>query len=284
MTRISVTEDGEPFREKFQEMNAEIDRIKKVYRLRKEKRIYWSLFRPEVHFLDFELQRKYMQAFKLCGVTQENVSTKKLLDAGCGSGKWLRWFQDLGFRQLFGVDILDQEINESRQLNPGINFHNASISALPFEDNYFDFIILSEVFSSILDKRLIEDSARELFRIIAYGGGIFFNDNTNTRIEKTKIDGEHYLRCIKKEDLVKLFPDAQINFSFFLVNPFFTGVLTSIINRGLFRSILRKTPFRNKMIDHQKVLMLKFPYCLVEIAKHFNFLNIHIFAIIRKIK
>ncbi len=264
-------------------MNNEIDRIKKVYRLRKEKGIHWSLFRPEVHFMDFELQRKYMQAFKLCGIAEENVGAKKLLDAGCGSGRWLRWFQDLGLKQLFGVDIRDQEINEAQKLNPSINFYNASISSLPFEDNYFDFIILSEVYSSILDDRLIEDSAKELFRILAPGGAIFFNDNTKTKVEKTKIDGENYLRCIKREDLVKLFPDAQINFSFFLVNPFFTGVLTSIINRGLANSILRKVSFKNKS-DKQKVLMLKFPYFFVEIAKHFDFLNIHIFAIIRKIK
>lgn len=263
-------------------MNTEIDRIKQVYRLRKEKGIYWSLFRPEVHFMDFELQRQYMRAFKLCGLTEENIGTKKILDAGCGNGRWLRWIQDLGFRQLFGVDIRDQEINEARQLNPGINFYNTSISSLPFEDNYFDFIILSEVFSSILEDRLIEDSTKELLRVLAPGGAIFFNDNTKTKIEKAKIDGENYLRCIKKEDLVKLFPDSKINFSIFLVNPFFTGALTSIINRGLIKSIFRKTLFFNRAFDKQKVLMIKFPYCFVEMIKHFNFLNIHIFAIIKK--
>lgn len=265
-------------------MSTEIERIKKVYRLRKEKGIYWSLFRPEVHFMDFELQRQYMQAFKLCGITEENVSTKKLLDAGCGGGRWLRWFQDLDFRQLFGVDILDQEINEARQLNPSINFYNASISALPFEDNYFDFVILSEVFSSILDNRLIEDSAKELFRILAPGGAIFFNDNVKTKVEKTKIDGEHYLRCIKKEDSVKLFPGSQTNFSFFLVNSLLTGAITSIINRGILKSILRKMSFIKKFFAGQNVLMLKFPYCLVEIIKYFGFLNTHIFAIIKKVK
>lgn len=263
-------------------MSNEIDRIKKVYRLRKERGIFWSLFRPEVHFMDFELQRQYLRAFKICGVTEENIGTKKLLDAGCGSGRWLRWFQDLGFRQLFGADIRDQEINEARQLNPGINFCNASISSLPFEDNYFDFIILSEVFSSILEDRLMEDSAKELLRVLASGGAILFNDNNKKAVEKAKIEKEHYLRYVKKEDLVKLFPSSQIHFLSFLVNPSFTGALTSVVNRGLFNSIFRRMPFVGKNFDKHKVLMLKFPYCLVEMFKHFNFFNIHIFAVIRK--
>jgi len=265
-----------------QMISNEIDRIKKVYRLRKERGIFWSLFRPEVHFMDFELQRQYLRAFKICGVTEENIGRKKILDAGCGGGRWLRWFQDLGFRQLFGVDIRDQEINEARQLNPGINFYNASISSLSFEDNYFDFVILSEVFSSILEDRLIEDSAKELLRVLAPGGAILFNDNNKKSVENTKINGEHYLRCIKKEDLDKLFPNSQIYFLSFLVNPSLTGALTSVVNRGLFNSIFRRMPFVGKNFNQQKALMIKFPYCLVEMLKHFNAFNIHIFAVIRK--
>lgn len=263
-------------------MITETERIKRIYRLREEKGVFWSLFRPEVHFMDFELQRKYMQAFKICGLSEENVGAKKLLDAGCGGGRWLRWFQDLGFRQLFGVDIRDEEINNARQLNPGINFRNSGISSLPFEDSYFDFIILSEVFSSILDDSLIEVSAKELFRVLAPGGAILFNDNSSKAVDKTKIDGENYLRHIKKEYLIKLFPDSEIRFSYFLVNPFFTGALTSIINRGIINSVLRKTPFLNAAFDKRQVSMIKFPYCLAELLKHFSFLKIHIFAIIRK--
>ena len=265
-------------------MKSEVSRIQEVYRQRKEKGIGWSIFDPEVHFMYFELQRKYMETFKLCGVDKKNISQKKILDAGCGDGKFLRWLQDLGFESLFGIDVQDQEIINAQRINPSINFLSGSISNLPFESNYFDFVILSEVFSSILDDRMLSESANEIFRVLSPGGAVIFHDNTRPETTSAKLEGKSYLRHIDKNVLKRLFPQAEINYSYCLVNPLFTGALASVINRGVLNSIFRKIPFLKKASGEKPVLMLRFPYCLAEMLKYFNFLNIHIFAVIQKPK
>lgn len=265
-------------------MNSEVERIREVYRQRKEKGISWSVFSPEVHFLNIELQRKFLRAFKLIGINEKSVGFKKLLDAGCGSGRWLKWFQDLGFKDLSGVDILDEEIINAKGNNPNISFNLASISSLPFSDNYFDIVVLSEVLSLILDEKTRKDSARELLRVTAAGGAIILNDTRKFLFWEPKIKRKPYLRPIKKNDLINLFPEAEINLSSFMVDPFLTGMLTSVINRGILNSLLRKTPVLRRRIKDKQVLMLQYPYCLVEIIKYLGFLNTHIFAIIRKPK
>jgi ubiquinone/menaquinone biosynthesis C-methylase UbiE len=63
---------------------------------------------------------------------------KKLLEDGCGTGHWSRFFSECGF-EVTGVDISERMINIARSKGiPNSSFQIANGHSLPFEDNSFD--------------------------------------------------------------------------------------------------------------------------------------------------
>src|SRR5829696_5922753 len=61
---------------------------------------------------------------------------KRILDVGCGAGKPLLRFLQYGAQpeNLFGVDLLEDEVNVARELAPHLHFEVADARQLPFED------------------------------------------------------------------------------------------------------------------------------------------------------
>lgn len=74
-----------------------------------------------------------------------DLSGKKVLDIGCGSGHSLKWCGDNGASELWGIDISSRQIeNAARYLNE--NGYKAKLSDSPMEEmgelprNYFDVV------------------------------------------------------------------------------------------------------------------------------------------------
>jgi len=65
---------------------------------------------------------------------------KKILDAGCGFGKYSRFLIEKGFEPL-GVDLSEQLLEYARKDVPKGKFEKVDISDLPYTDNSFDGII-----------------------------------------------------------------------------------------------------------------------------------------------
>ncbi|MFZ5424783.1 MAG: class I SAM-dependent methyltransferase [Patescibacteria group bacterium] len=94
----------------------------------------------------------------------------KILDMGCGEG-----FYSMIFDQLFDVEVTavdyDEEIlSMAREwLNNAtkVTLMQGDITNLPFEDNYFDKIVCTEVLEHIPDD---VKAAKELFRVLKPGG------------------------------------------------------------------------------------------------------------------
>jgi len=67
-----------------------------------------------------------------------NTEGKKLLEIGCGTGHWSRFFNQCGF-EVTGLDISETMINTARQKNiPNVSFYAGDGHSLPFQDNTFD--------------------------------------------------------------------------------------------------------------------------------------------------
>ena len=75
---------------------------------------------------------------------------KTVLDYGCGSGYGTSMLSE-HFGQVYGVDVSENAINfcNSNFKSKNLNFHLLDTSVQPFEDNYFDNIISSQVFEHI---------------------------------------------------------------------------------------------------------------------------------------
>ena len=90
-----------------------------------------------------------------------DVGSQKVLDAGCGPAVLTRLLLDLGHR-VTAVDVSENMIELARQTvgkeNDHVNFHQADVADLPFEDAGFDMIISRYVVWTLPDpvKVLIE--------------------------------------------------------------------------------------------------------------------------------
>lgn len=68
------------------------------------------------------------------------VSGEKVLDLGCGNGRFIEFFKKQGI-EYFGVDNSERLIEIAKKRHPEGNFQVADSFNLPFPDNFFDKII-----------------------------------------------------------------------------------------------------------------------------------------------
>lgn len=98
---------------------------------------------------------------------------KSILDAGCGRGFYVKTVSFFDFPQkITGIDIQDIYVKKAQKItrdDSRISVQKASIYALPFKDNSFDFIINSEVLEH-LDNDV--KAINELHRVLKKDGVI----------------------------------------------------------------------------------------------------------------
>jgi SAM-dependent methyltransferase len=106
------------------------------------------------------------------------LADKRLLDVGCGTGKALIGFIEFGARpdNLYGIDLLEEQIEVARQLGPHLNFQVADATHLPFDDGFFDIAFALTTFSSMLDHEQRVRAAAEMQRVVAPSGAILWYD------------------------------------------------------------------------------------------------------------
>lgn len=90
---------------------------------------------------------------------------RRLLDAGCSSGYATRFFAEK-CPETYGIEISD-DVEIARQRYPHIRFHRGGLESTPFEDNFFDVIIMSDVLEHVDNEQRALD---EMYRILKPGG------------------------------------------------------------------------------------------------------------------
>lgn len=96
------------------------------------------------------------------------TESKKVLDAGCGVG---RYIYNLSKKdpngRYWGVDLGQSNIAEASKNFPGINFQEMSVEDLKFPDSFFDTIISRDVLEHVDNP---EKTVSEMTRVMAPGG------------------------------------------------------------------------------------------------------------------
>lgn len=105
----------------------------------------------------------------------------RILDAGCGSGGFLRWALERGpFEQVAGVDISRQAIELAAIRVPEAELQAAPVWDLPFESGWFDLIALNDVLQHVPDAE-VGRSLRELRRVLRREGALLVRTNGSRR-------------------------------------------------------------------------------------------------------
>lgn len=86
--------------------------------------------------------RSVMKCFHSLLLDEEKTS---ILDVGCGAGFYFKFFKNLGFKELWGLEYDEENVKKAKELNKslGVKLLQGDIKNLPhpFAEDYFDVIV-----------------------------------------------------------------------------------------------------------------------------------------------
>lgn len=110
-----------------------------------------------------------------------------VLDIGCGTGNYTDLFQKVTqakHYQVHGIEPSEGMIGKSRAKNSHITFKQATAESIPFEDNFFDFVYMTDVIHHIPD---IRKMFSEIHRILKLRGKVCIFTQSHRQIEARPI-------------------------------------------------------------------------------------------------
>lgn len=102
-------------------------------------------------------------------------SSKKILDAGCGTGRSTRLLLDLGAKEenILATDISPAMLRQARRLFSGVKFIESDLVNLDFKENCFD-IILSNMVLHYIDQKNLEKVIKKFASWLTSSGYLLF--------------------------------------------------------------------------------------------------------------
>lgn len=125
-----------------------------------------TYFQAQLTKSDEKVAFQYGQLLKFVGDFSPDA---RILDAGCGAGPALRFLQQRGFVP-FGSDLVEYPLTQAHRLVPAAPLVRCnSDNPLPYRDESFDLILMSEVIEHVASP---EFTLREAFRVLRPGGAV----------------------------------------------------------------------------------------------------------------
>lgn len=124
-----------------------------------------GIFPEDINLGDFRVKK----LLKFLGA----ASGKKILDLGCGKGRFCKIIKNSGFINIVGVDPSVELVKAAKLNNKDIKFIEASATSLSFHDGEFDILVCIEVLEHIPDT---EKAIKEMSRVLKPGGRILVLD------------------------------------------------------------------------------------------------------------
>lgn len=188
-------------------LERERSRIADIYRRREigiEKDLY-APWQPAVNLMVAE--RKRVAAAMLHKMGKFPQSGDKCLEIGCGRLGWLADLLSWGMREkdLHGIELDADRVLFAQQALPNSDLRIGDAAELPWPDNFFDLVVLSTVFSSVLDKDVRITIADETQRVLSCGGAVLWYDLAANNPRNPDVHG------INSIELKHLFPNFQIS-------------------------------------------------------------------------
>ncbi len=104
----------------------------------------------------------------------------RVLDFGCGTGNYANTLQRLAQAQVYGVEPSDGMREKAAAKNPNITFVKGNHESIPFQDNYFDFVYMTDVIHHIPDVGMM---FAEIGRVLKSGGSLCIVTESHEQID-----------------------------------------------------------------------------------------------------
>jgi len=137
--------------------------------------VVWTEYLPE-----YEESKKHWKIF----YSEDEVKSKTVLDAGCGTGIFSIIFAKSGAAKVTGIDISEGSLQTARNLKNKFDLHNAEFMQqdmlnLPFPDETFDIVWAWGTVHHTTDPF---GAVSELLRVLRKGGSILLAVYTRTKL------------------------------------------------------------------------------------------------------
>ena len=135
----------------------------------------------------------------------------KILEAGCGAGRILRFYHNLGY-DIKGIDFIGDVIKKLKKEDPSVNATEENILELSFDNEHFDIILAFGLFHNFHSDKL-KKSLTETCRVLKKDGKLcasFRADNIQELIidwlnkEKEEKNMEFHKLNLKKKEFIDL--------------------------------------------------------------------------------
>jgi ubiquinone/menaquinone biosynthesis C-methylase UbiE len=165
---------------------------------------YASLYDDKLDFLNsFEKG--------MIGEIVGDVSGKKVLDVGCGTGRLIQKLVEKG-AVVTGADISSEMLKIAQRKFGQVEFVEADIEHLPFENDSFDVVVASFVIVHLKDLRKAFD---EVYRVLKPGGSFIVTNVNQKKAPKLKTATREEIVIISyyhiPEHVVSALKDALFN-------------------------------------------------------------------------
>jgi len=105
-----------------------------------------------------------------------------ILEAGCGAGRILRYFHDLGY-DITGFDFIEVAVEKLKEVDESLRAEVGDITNLKYEDEQFRYLLAYGLYHNIEHK--LDGAISESWRVLEKSGRIcasFRADNIQTRL------------------------------------------------------------------------------------------------------
>jgi SAM-dependent methyltransferase len=112
----------------------------------------------------------------------------RILDAGCGTGGFLRWALDTGsFEATCGIDVATVAVALAGQVAPEAELRVAGLKEIPYPANCFKLVVVNDVLQHVTERELGQ-SIRELARVLAPDGALLVRTNGGRHARRARAD------------------------------------------------------------------------------------------------
>jgi malonyl-CoA O-methyltransferase len=159
-----------------------------------------------------------------------SLNGKRMLDAGCGPGKFCKYAAEQKAANIVGVDLSPAMIEEARKHCPSGDFRISDLSAISFPKDNFDVIICA---LSLGHLEQLKPALQKLVDTLDHGGSLIITDFhpflTLTQAKRTfrdpatgkQAEVRHYLHLF--EEYVASFVENNVSIQEW-AEPLFNGV------------------------------------------------------------
>ena len=157
-----------------------------------------------------------------------DLSGKKVLDLGCGSGRYTKILLNKGAR-VWASDPSERMLEIARMENKKAIFKKGTASRIPFKSNFFDVIVAGLCLDHVKDS---DKAFKEANRVLRKDGIFIFSRNNPIIETADNVKGKYHVfeRYFKEGKRKKHFPSFGVNVPYYHIT--MQTLIRSIIRSG----------------------------------------------------